>query len=122
VPLALVVLWLMAAVRRRPHFHARGGESAVAELRQALDRLGYQYPARTTLSELERRLKVTAGPGAAHYVELLREQRYARPGAGVPPTARDRRALRQALTEGGGPLARLRGLIAIPPHARFTAD
>jgi transglutaminase-like putative cysteine protease len=122
VPLALVVLWLMAAVRRRPHFHARGGEGAVAELRQALDRLGYQYPARTTLSELERRLKVTAGPGAAHYVELLREQRYARPGAGAPPTARDRRALRRALTEGGGPLARLRGLIAIPPHARFTAD
>ena len=27
-----------------------------------------------------------------------------------------------ALTNGGGPLARLRGLLAITPHARFTAD
>jgi len=122
VPLALAVLWLMAVVRRRPHFHARGGEGAVAELHHALDRLGYEFPARTTLSELERRLKVTAGPGAARYVWLLRQQRYARPGTGAPPTGRDRRALRRALTEGGGPLARLRGLIALPPHARFTAD
>jgi protein-glutamine gamma-glutamyltransferase len=122
VPLALMVLWVMAVVRRRPHFHARGGEGAVAELRRALDRLGYSYPARTTLAELERRLKVTAGPAAARYVRLLRDQRYARPGAGLPPTARDRRALRHALTNGGGPLARVRGLIAIPPHARFTAD
>jgi transglutaminase-like putative cysteine protease len=122
IPLALVVLWVMSAVRRRPHFHARGGEGAVEELGRALERLGYAYPARTTLAELERRLRVTAGPGAAHYVELLREQRYARPGSGAPPTARDRRALRRALTDGGGPLARLRGLVAIPPHPRFTAD
>jgi transglutaminase-like putative cysteine protease len=121
-PLTLALLWLMSVSRRRPHFHARGGEGAVAELRRALDRLGYQYPARTTLSELERRLKVTAGPDAARYVHLLRDQRYARPGAGAPPTTRDRRALRRALTAGGGPFARLRGLLAIPPHARFTAD
>jgi protein-glutamine gamma-glutamyltransferase len=122
VPLALGVLWLMSIARRRPHFHARGGEGAVAELRRALDDLGYHYPARTTLAELERRLKITAGPGAARYVRLLRQQRYARPGTGHPPTTRDRRALRRALTDGGGPLARLRGLLAIPPHARFTAD
>jgi transglutaminase-like putative cysteine protease len=122
VPLALAVLWVMSLARRRPHFHSRGGEGAVAELRRALDRLGYDYPARTTLAELERRLKITAGPGAARYVRLLRQQRYARPGAGQPPTTRDRRALRRALTDGGGPLARLRGLLAIPPHARFTAD
>jgi transglutaminase-like putative cysteine protease len=122
VPLALVVLWLMAAVRRRPHFHARGGEGAVDELRQALERLGYAYPARTTLAELERRLQVTAGPSAARYVRLLRQQRYARPGAGKPPSPRDRRALRRALTGGGGPLARLRGLVAIPPHPRFSPD
>jgi transglutaminase-like putative cysteine protease len=122
VPLTLALLWLMSVARQRPHFHARGGEGAVAELRRALDRLGYQYPARTTLSELERRLKITAGPDAARYVHLLCDQRYARPGAGAPPTARDRRALRRALTAGGGPLARLRGLVAIPPHARFTGD
>jgi transglutaminase-like putative cysteine protease len=122
VPLALAVLWVMSLARRRPHFHARGGEGAVAELRCALDRLGYDYPARTTLAELERRLKLTAGPAAARYVRLLRQQRYAPPGAGRPPSARDRRGLRRALTHRGGPLARLRGLIAIPPHARFTAD
>jgi hypothetical protein len=122
VPLALTVIWLMPIARRRPHFHARGGEGAVAELRRALDRLGYDYPARTTLSDLERRLKLTAGADASRYVRLLRQQRYARPGASGPPTARDRRALRRALTHGGGPLARLRGLLAIPPHARFTAD
>jgi transglutaminase-like putative cysteine protease len=122
VPLALVVLWLMAALRNRPHLHAREGQGAVDELRGALARLGYSYPARTTLAELERRLRVTAGPDAAHYVRLLRQQRYARPGAAAAPTARDRRALRRALTDGGGPLARLRGLFALPPHARFSAD
>ena len=72
LPLAVLVLWLMASLRR-PHLHARGGEGAVDELRQALARLGYDYPARTTLAELERRLKLTAGPGAARYVELLSE-------------------------------------------------
>jgi hypothetical protein len=87
-------------------------------LRSALARLGYDYPARTTLAELERRLGVTAGPGAARYVGLLREQRYARPGSAAPPTAQDRRALRRALTQGGGPLTRLRGLLALPPHVR----
>jgi hypothetical protein len=119
VPLALVLLWLTAAVRRRPHFHGPA-EGAVEELREALRRLGYEYPARTTLAELERRLRVTAGEDAAHYVELLRDQRYARPGAAVTPTARDRRELRRALTAGGGPLARLRGLLALPPHLRAS--
>jgi hypothetical protein len=51
-------------------------------------------------------------------VGLLRDQRYARPGSAAPPTARDRRALRRALTEGGGPLTRLRGVLALPPHVR----
>jgi hypothetical protein len=121
VPLPLVALVLLAALRRRPHFRRRD-EGAVEELRAALRRLGYDYPAKTTLTELEKRLKVTAGPGAARYVSLLRRQRYAPPGSAEPPTARDRRELRRALTEGAGPLARLRGLIALPPHARFTAD
>jgi hypothetical protein len=94
----------------------------VEELRRALERLGYRYPARTTLTQLERRLRVTAGPEAARYVGLLREQRYAAPGTGTLPTPRDRRALRRALTEGGGPIARVRGLLALPPHPRFTGD
>jgi transglutaminase-like putative cysteine protease len=121
VPLAVALLWIASVLRRRPHFHGRS-EGAVEELRHALPRLGYVYPERTTLSQLERRLRVTAGPEAARYVRLLREQRYAPPGTAEPPTPRDRRALRRALTEGAGPVARLRGLVALPPHARFTAD
>jgi hypothetical protein len=121
VPLAVALLWMASLLRRRPHFHGRS-EGAVEELRHALPRLGYVYPARTTLSQLERRLGVTAGPDAARYVRLLREQRYAPPGTAAPPTPRDRRALRHALTEGAGPVARLRGLVALPPHPRFTAD
>jgi hypothetical protein len=121
VPLAVVLLWLWSALHKRPHFHRRD-EGAVEELRHALRRLGYDYPAGTTLRELERRLKVTAGPDAARYVALLRRQRYSPPGSAEALTARDRRALRKALTDGGGPLARLRGLVALPPHARFTAD
>jgi transglutaminase-like putative cysteine protease len=117
VALAAVVLWVMGSVGRRPHFRGPA-QGAVDELRAALPRLGYDYPARTTLAELERRLRVTAGPGAARYVGLLRDQRYARPGSAAPPTARDRRALRRALTEGGGPLTCLRGLLALPPHLR----
>jgi hypothetical protein len=109
----------MGAIRRRPHLHGPH-QSAVDELREALRRLGYDYPPRTTLAELERRLRVNSGPGAARYVEQLRDQRYAPPGAGALPTAHDRRVLRRALTEGGGPIARLRGLLALPP--RFTAD
>jgi transglutaminase-like putative cysteine protease len=117
VPLALVVLLLMGMFRRRPHFHG-AAQGAVDELRAALGRLGYDYPARTTLAELERRLRLTAGPDAARYVRLLRQQRYARPGAAEAPTAHDRRELRRALVSGGGLLARLRGLLALPPHAR----
>jgi transglutaminase-like putative cysteine protease len=117
VPLALALVLLSALVRRRPH--RRGGapaEGAVDELRAALRRLGHDYPERTTLTELERRLRVTAGPAAARYASLLREQRYARPGAAAGPTPRDRRELRRALTRGGGLRARLRGLLALPPE------
>jgi hypothetical protein len=123
VPLSLVVLLLMGVMRRRPHFHG-AAQGAVDELRAALRRLGYDYPERTTLRELERRLRLTAGPGAARYVHLLREQRYARPDQGEEPTAHDRRELRRALTSGGGLVARVRGMLALPPRPRrpFTAD
>jgi transglutaminase-like putative cysteine protease len=121
VPLGVVVLWVMTALRRRPHLRSHP-DGAVDELRRALARLGYEYPPGTTLADLERRLRVTAGPAAAGYVGLLRRQRYAPPGTAPLPTARDRRALRRALTHGGGPLARLHGLLAFPPHARFTVN
>jgi protein-glutamine gamma-glutamyltransferase len=113
-------LWLAGVVRARPHF-AADEEGAVQELRAALERLGYRYPARTTLAELERRLRVTNGASAARYVRLLRTLRYAPPGNARAPGHRDRRELRRALTAGGGPLARLRGLVVLPPHPRRRA-
>jgi transglutaminase-like putative cysteine protease len=112
---AIGALWLSGAFRRRRHLHAQG---AVDELREALRRLGHNYPRRMTLAQLEHRLRVTAGPGATRYVARLREQRYAPPGAGRAPTPRERRELRRALTAGRGPLVRLRGLLALPPHPR----
>jgi protein-glutamine gamma-glutamyltransferase len=116
----LAGLLLAGIIRARPHFPATA-EGAVQELRAALERLGYSYPARTTLSELERRLQVTNGPPAARYVRLLRTLRYAPPGHAHPPGHRERRELRRALTAGGGPIARLRGLAALPPHPRRRA-
>ncbi len=116
--LAFAGLWLAGILRARPHF-AASDEGAVQELRAALERLGYRYPAGTTLRELERRLQVTNGPPAARYVRLLRTLRYAPPGRARPPGQRERRELRRALTAGGGPLARLRGLMALPPHGRL---
>jgi protein-glutamine gamma-glutamyltransferase len=114
------VLWLAGIVRARAHFAATA-EGAVDELRAALERLGYSYPARTTLSELERRLRVTGGDPAARYVRLLRTLRYAPPGDARPPGQRERRELRRALTSGGSPLTRLRGLVVLPPHPRRRA-
>jgi transglutaminase-like putative cysteine protease len=113
-------LWLTGILRARPHFPATD-EGAVQELRAALRRLGYSYPDRTTLSELERRLRVTGAEPAARYVSMLRAARYAPPGSAAPPGQRERRELRRALTAGGGPLARLRGLVALPPHPRRRA-
>jgi hypothetical protein len=117
---SFAVLWLMGFLRARPHF-AASADGAVQELRAALDRLGYSYPPRTTLSELERRLRVTNGEPAARYVRVLRALRYAPPGVASPPGHRERRELRRALTAGGGPLARLRGLVVLPPHPRRRA-
>jgi hypothetical protein len=117
---AFAVLWLAGVVRTRRHFPATA-EGAVDELRAALARLGYGCPARTTLAELERRLRVTAGDPAAGYVRRLRTLRYGPPGGARPPGKRDRRDLRRALTAGGGPLTRLRGLVVLPPHPRRRA-
>jgi hypothetical protein len=118
--LAFAGLWLAGTLRARPHFAATD-EGAVQELRTALERLGYRYPARTTLSELEHRLRVTNGAPAARYVRRLRTLRYAPPGKAQPPGHRERRELRRALTAGGGPIARLRGLVVLPPHPRRRA-
>ena len=116
VVLTLAGLWLAGVLRPRRRYDA-SPDGAVEELRAALERLGHRYPARMTLAELERRLRVTSGDGAAGYVANLRRLRFARPGTARMPGPHDRRVLRRALTAGHGPLGRLQGLLALPPHA-----
>ncbi len=121
---ALLVLALGAGAlrftafgRARGRAASRSPEQDVAELRTALERLGYELSPRTTLTALERTLTARAGPGAARYVRRLRERRFA---SSVGPDAAprpDRRALRAALVAGRGPLARARGFVALPPAA-----
>jgi transglutaminase-like putative cysteine protease len=88
-------------------------EAQLAELRRALERLGWDLPGGTTLLTLERRLGRFAGPASGAYAGALRANRYERL-APVAPALRDRRALRRELTRGS--LAdRLRGLLVLPP-------
>ncbi|MBN1528450.1 MAG: transglutaminase domain-containing protein [Thermoleophilaceae bacterium] len=88
-------------------------EAQLAELRRALVGLGYSLPDATTLLALERRLGRTVGPASAGYAAALRAHRFD-PRAPRGPGPAERRALRRELT-GRNPLARLRGLAAIPP-------
>jgi transglutaminase-like putative cysteine protease len=118
--LALLAATTMAAagyagwrLRRRSRRH--DPDAGLRELERALPRLGWPVPAGTTLLELERRLGRMAGPGAAGYVARLREGRYSPRGA-RPPGRAARRALRRELTVARGPLARLRGFLALPPR------
>ncbi len=95
----------------------RGGDPSqdrLRELERALPRLGWRLGAGTTLLQLERRLGRAAGPASARYVVGLRRARFD-PAAGEGPSAADRRAMRRELTSPGGPLARLRGFLALPP-------
>ena len=100
--------------RRRLLAECDIAEAQVAELRSALERLGFTVPAATTLLALERRLDRMAGPASARYAAALRAHRYD-PDAPDAPRLSERRAVRRELTARGGPLARLRGLRAIPP-------
>jgi transglutaminase-like putative cysteine protease len=100
--------------RRRRLARCDLAEAQVAELRSALVRLGFSVPAATTLLALERRLARTVGPASARYAAGLRAHRYD-PSAPAAPRLSERRAVRRELTARGGPLARLRGVLAIPP-------
>ena len=94
---------------------ATGDEAGLRELERALPRLGWALPPRTTLLELERRLARAAGPASAGYIARLRAGRFSAAGTAAPPRS-ERRALRRELTAGRrGPLARLRGYLALPP-------
>lgn len=105
------------ALRRLHRQRALSGEqraeAQLRELRRALERIGWEVPAQTTLLGLERRLERSFGPPAAGYVAALRAHRYD-PRAPATPGASERRALRRALSA-GGLRARLRGLLALPP-------
>ncbi len=103
-----------AAARRLRRTLALGGEDTVAELAGALRRLGYGPAEAMTLTDLERRMRLTRGEQAARYVRLLAQRRFAAAPAGGP-TPHDRRDLRRALSRGAGPRARLRCLLALPP-------
>jgi hypothetical protein len=89
-------------------------EAQLRELRRALERLGWEVPAATTLLGLERRLKRMAGPASAAYAGGLRAHRYD-PRAPAAPGPSDRRAMRRELTARRRLRDRLRALLAIPP-------
>jgi transglutaminase-like putative cysteine protease len=104
----LAALVVSLALLRRP----RG---AVAELEDALRRLGRPISTGTTLHQLERRIGGHS-PEAAGYLHALTAGRYA--PAPPSPTRAGRRALRRALAQGLGPTGRLRALWALPPRFR----
>jgi protein-glutamine gamma-glutamyltransferase len=112
-PLALSARWLSGRMRLLRSL-AGDGELATRELARALGRLGYALPATVTLAQVEAMVRLHGGSDAARYVRLLRDRRYG-PGSVAPPTLRDRRRLRLALTVHLGLDARLRGLWALPP-------
>jgi transglutaminase-like putative cysteine protease len=111
--LTLAGVWAVVAARTR-RLRRAGGDPDLRELAFALARLGHRVPSGTTLLELERRLGVTAGAGAARYVRALRRRRFDAPGR-VAGVRLDRRALRRGLAAGRGPIVKLRALLALPP-------
>jgi protein-glutamine gamma-glutamyltransferase len=114
--LALASTLVFATRVRRRNALDRGqlAEAEIAELRRALERLGWDLSPATTLLALERDLATAAGPRAAAYAGALRRYRFD-PRHSQPPGPTDRRALRHALGRASGPLGPLRALIAIPP-------
>ncbi len=104
----LALLAISIALIRRP----RG---AIAELEDALRRVGRPISTGTTLHQLERRLG-SHSPEAAGYLHALTAGRYGPVPAA--PTRAGRRALRRALAQGLGPTGRLRALWALPPRLR----
>jgi hypothetical protein len=113
----LLVLALAVSVLlfvRRP----RGNtpmDRAIAELEDALRRVGRPVSTGTTLTQLERRLG-SHSPEVAAYLRALADGRYA--AAPEPPPRTGRRALRRALAQGLGFGGNLRALWALPPRPK----
>jgi transglutaminase-like putative cysteine protease len=118
--LALLGLAVVAAAgatvplarRARRRRDAAGIDGEVAALERALRRAGRPVRPGETLSRLEHELR--DAPAAAAYVGALRRARFGWDRS-ARPTDDQRRALRRELAVGGGPLARLRALWALPP-------
>lgn len=108
--LAGAAIWIGRGRRRNT-----SADDGIRELERALPRLGWQVPGGTTLLALERRLGRAAGPASARYVAGLRLGRFSAAARSEASPA-DRRAMRKELTGSGGPLARLRGFVALPPR------
>jgi hypothetical protein len=104
---------LLAAWRRS----GRSPDDLLTELERALSRTRRPLEDGVTLVSLEHRFR--SSPGAAGYVRSLRMARYG--GQSAPPSAAQRRALRQELQIGLGLIGRVRALWALPPRLRSTA-
>src|SRR3954471_22139144 len=88
-------------------------DRAIAEVEDALRRVGRPVTTGTTLSQLERRLG-SHSPEVAAYLRALASGRYAAVPAAPPRSGR--RALRRALAQGLGFGGGLRALWALPPR------
>jgi hypothetical protein len=102
-----VILWVRRPRGKTPM------DRAIAEVEDALRRVGRPVTTGTTLHELERRLG-SHSPEVAAYLRALASGRYA-PVAERPSRA-GRRALRRALAQGLGFGGSLRALWAMPPR------
>ena len=97
---------------RRPR-GATPMDRAIAEVEDALRRVGRPVSTGTTMTQLERRLG-SHSPEVSAYLRALAAGRYGGRPDPLPPAGR--RALRRALAQGLGFGARTRALWALPPR------
>ncbi len=121
VPAGLVVLAILllggvagiVVYRHRGRIEGDRSDAMVAELRRALDRVGWHLVPGTTLLEVERRVSAAGREPVARYAAMLRDHRYAGDRAPMP-SEEQRRAMRRSLIA-GGPLRRWRAWLLVPP-------
>ncbi len=112
VLLAIALLLGVLLFIRRPR-GATPMDRAIAEVEDALRRVGRPVSTGTTMTQLERRLG-SHSPEVSAYLRALAAGRYGGRLDPLPPAGR--RALRRALAQGLGFGARTRALWALPPR------